>query len=130
MRTHLSAPLFAYLVVLLAAVASPGLAYEIESHARISEEATQRSSVDKVLKQSLGMAAGVNQSVSRKRLIDWVQDGSRRADSWTFFFNHFHNPLIEDWSQAGFSGFPPGRFTYGLSTGTRPSSCTRITEPA
>jgi hypothetical protein len=77
-------------------------AYEVETHRAISEVAASRSTVDGQLKESLAISAGVEAKVREESLLKWILDGSLRADDWTYFFNHFHNPLAADWSQAGF----------------------------
>lgn len=77
------------------------LAYEVETHKKISEIAATRSAVDERLKQSLGISAGLDLTVRGQSLLEWIEEGSVRADDWTYFVNHFHNPLAGDWSQAG-----------------------------
>jgi len=78
-------------------------AYEIETHEALSETAARRSSADGVLTQSIGLSEGLKTEVRGQRLLDWIKQGSLHADDWTYFFNHFHNPLAGDWSQAGFA---------------------------
>ena len=76
-------------------------AYEVETHRAISEVAASRSTVDGQLKESLAISAGVEAKVREQSLLKWILDGSLHADDWTYFFNHFHDPLAADWSQAG-----------------------------
>jgi hypothetical protein len=80
-------------------------AYEVETHRAISEVAASRSTVDGRLKESLAISAGLNGKVGEQSLLKWIQDGSLHADDWTYFVNHFHNPLAGDWSQAGLPPF-------------------------
>jgi len=55
------------------------------------------------LKESLGLTAGLAETVNKKSPEDWIAEGSRREDDWLQFLNHFHNPL-RPWDQAGFRG--------------------------
>lgn len=76
-------------------------AYEVVSHEAISELAAARSSVGTVLRDSLGMGLGIDTDVDGQILTRWLRQGAKREDGQTRFFNHFHNPLAADWSQAG-----------------------------
>ena len=81
------------------------LAYEVETHNKISEVAAGRSAVDERLKQSLGSSTGLDLTVRGQSLLEWIEAGSVHADDWTYYLNHFHNPLAGDWSQAGLPPF-------------------------
>jgi hypothetical protein len=76
-------------------------AYEIPTHERITRASGGRSGADQVLKGSFGLDDGLNTRVSGQLLVDWLAQGSRREDNVPRFFNHFHNPLVTDWLQAG-----------------------------
>lgn len=76
-------------------------AYEVETHQAISEVAASRSTVGEQLKESLAISAGLDTKVGEQSLLKWILAGAVHADDWTYFFNHFHNPLAGDWSQAG-----------------------------
>jgi hypothetical protein len=76
-------------------------AYEVETHQAISEVAASRSTVDGRLKESLAISPGLDAKVGEQSLLKWIRAGSVHADDWTYFFNHFHNPLAVEWSQAG-----------------------------
>jgi hypothetical protein len=80
------------------------LAYEVETHKKISEVAATRSAVDGRLKESLAISTGLELVVRGQSLRDWIEAGSVHADEWGYPLNHFHNPLA-DWSQAGFLFF-------------------------
>jgi hypothetical protein len=79
-------------------------AYETATHEQISEEAATRSSLNQVLRDSIGMNAGLDTNVAGQALMLWLRQGARREDSFPRFLNHFHNPLATDWSQAGLGG--------------------------
>ncbi len=79
----------------------PAVGYEVKTHEAISQEAADRSSIDKVLKESLGLANGIDQTLAGKKVVRWIAEGSRREDDFLRFLNHFHNPL-RSWDQAGF----------------------------
>jgi len=85
------------------------LAYEVETHRAISEVAATRSALDGRLKESLEISAGLDEEVRGQSLLRWIREGSVDADDWTYYFNHFHNPLAQYWSQAGYSFFPSGQ---------------------
>jgi hypothetical protein len=89
-------------------MARPAPAYEPATHFEIGARAVDVSSVDRVLKDQLGLLAGkerVLRAASGQQLTlrDWIAVGSyleddppRRA------INHFHNPL-RAWPDAGLS---------------------------
>ena len=79
-------------------------AYEMPTHEAITQSAGNRSGADQVLRGNLGQIDGLTQSVGGQRLIEWLTQGARREDNVPRFFNHFHNPLATDWSQAGLLG--------------------------
>src|SRR5574341_1614195 len=89
----------------LAMVSSPSAdvsAYEIETHQKLSEKAAMHSDVDGRLKESLAFSTGLDLRVRGQTLQEWIGIGSMHADDWTYFLNHFHNPLAASWSEAGF----------------------------
>ena len=76
-------------------------AYEISTHEEISESAAIRSSMDLVLRNSLGVSGGLETNIAGQSLTKWLRQGARREDDFPRFLNHFHNPLAIDWAQAG-----------------------------
>ena len=78
-------------------------AYETPTHEEITRIASERSSVDEVLKAQLGLTDGLATRVLGERLTAWLMRGGRTEDSFIRFLNHFHNPLA-DWSAAGLLG--------------------------
>ena len=101
--TRIVSRLFKVSALVCLAATGPAAAYEVETHKAISLQATIRSSADVVLRESLGFREGRLTVVGNSSLTDWIGEGSLHADDWTYFFNHFHNPLAGDWSQAGFA---------------------------
>jgi hypothetical protein len=101
--TRIVSRLFNVSALVCLAATGPAAAYEVETHKAISLQATIRSSADVVLRESLGFREGRLTVVGNSSLTDWIGEGSLHADDWTYFFNHFHNPLAGDWSQAGFA---------------------------
>ncbi len=90
------------LLIVCGAATSPVAGYEAETHRGISLKATSRSSVDLFLRESLGLPEGLLTAIDKNSLTDWVRAGSMHADDWTYFLNHFHNPLAASWFEAGF----------------------------
>jgi len=86
-------------IVSLLATAAQG--YEVVTHEEVTELAAVRSSLDGVLRDSLGLGSGIDTIVKDQPLTGWLKQGASREDGQTRFFNHFHNPLAADWSQAG-----------------------------
>jgi len=76
-------------------------AFEVGSHAELSDLAVRSSLLDNVLKGQLNFPAGIEEKLlNGKNVIDLVVEGSRREDDENRFCNHFHNPL-STWSTAG-----------------------------
>ena len=97
---------------------------EIETHRRLNEyiatNPINNFSLDEYVVNQLGFKAGVGtplKSDSGERVIwEWVRDGGEYEDrpgglvpSYTRSFNHFHDPLIEPWTNAGLgvAGYSP-----------------------
>ena len=78
-------------------------AYEVPTHHAITTMAGSRSVVDQFLKDSLGLAGGLETAVRGQQLTEWLGQGGRREDDFPRFLNHFHNPLV-DWPTAGLQG--------------------------
>jgi hypothetical protein len=76
-------------------------AFEIGTHAELSERAVRSSHLNDYLNTQLNILAGINNELSTNAtIVDWVSDGGRREDRGTRFCNHFHNPL-HSWDEAG-----------------------------
>lgn len=58
------------------------------------------SNLDSFLKAQLNFLRGVEDTLSNRRVINWITEGSDREDDPGRFLNHFHNPL-RSWDQAG-----------------------------
>jgi len=96
-------------------------AYDEGTHRSIAEQATRPagSKFDQVLKDALGLAAGINQTFpgqtvqELRSVTELIGDGAFSEDVPVFrSFNHFHNPLIDPWDNAGLRAFS----IFGLST--------------
>lgn len=92
------ATLFVSALVLLQSLSAQS--FEPETHKEITVKAHSSSSLDNFLKTELGFPAGVNELVAKRRIRDWIEDGSNKEDNSSRFCNHFHNPL-SNWSAAG-----------------------------
>ena len=79
-------------------------AYETDTHQVISELAATRSSVAEALRGSLGLQTGLETALRGDTLIRWLRTGSVREDRVARYLNHFHNPTVESWLEAGFYG--------------------------
>ncbi|HSE03844.1 MAG TPA: hypothetical protein VLK35_06780 [Methylomirabilota bacterium] len=88
---------------ILLLLAGPAAAYEVSTHQAITTEAGDRSIVDAILKDNLGVSGGLETVVRGQQLTEWLGQGARREDDFIRFLNHFHNPLA-DWSAAGLLG--------------------------
>jgi hypothetical protein len=86
------------------------MAYDPETHVELSVKAasTEASSIDRVLKLELGLSGGVTttfRGVARpglRRVDELIGDGAFSEDTPAFrSLNHFHNPLIVPWDDAG-----------------------------
>lgn len=91
--------------------------YESATHEAISQEAVERSAIDKILKETLGIRAGIDETISGKKIVKWIAEGSRREDDFFRPFHHFHNPL-RSWDDAGFSAVLPFFPSLELSVGS------------
>ncbi|HEX6474939.1 MAG TPA: hypothetical protein VF114_07640, partial [Candidatus Limnocylindria bacterium] len=98
MTRYTGSALFIAQLVFLTVAAS---AYEIETHALISEFAGPRSQADDILKNHLGVNEGLSRIAQGFSLGFWLGEGSKREDNVLRLLNHFHNPLASGWSQAG-----------------------------
>jgi len=94
----------AILACLIVLTAQGAAAYEVETHDEISDLAASRSSVDATLKESLGFLEGLTGKVGGKSLLNRLAEGSVKEDRVARYMNHFHNPTVESWLEAGFYG--------------------------
>jgi hypothetical protein len=68
-------------------------------------------SLDEYLKNQLGIATGVltplKSGQDSKRIWDWIRMGGQYEDEpgYSRSCNHFHDPLVEPWANAGLSAF-------------------------
>lgn len=92
-----------------------GIAYDTVTHREIAERSADPSvsSVDRVLKDELRFLRGIEEvlpgrSEPRPRTIQQlIGDGALFEDSLdTRVLNHFHNPLLDPWDEAGLRALP------------------------
>src|SRR5437867_3942652 len=92
--------------LIISALASAALAYEVFDHASMALNATAASSADSRLREDLLWSDGLQTRLkldgsSRDRTIQaWIGEGAQREDDSTRSVNHFHNPLRR-WDEAG-----------------------------
>jgi hypothetical protein len=89
------------LVAMMLLVANSSEGYEIGTHKEMVGAAVGQSATDQILKEDLGLEAGILTKIRAKPLEDWLNDGAANEDDIPRFLNHFHNPLASNWSQAG-----------------------------
>ena len=106
----------AALVVLLVLVGSSwsAVAYDPDTHRAVAKKSASAevSALDQLLKRELGLTDGIGAQfpgtteATRRQVDDLIGDGARSEDV-PFFrsFNHFHNPLIDPWDNAGLRAF-------------------------
>ncbi len=76
-------------------------AYDIGTHQRIAERATDQSVVNTYLRDQLDLREGANEIFLGRSVRDWITFGTRFEDEPSArVLNHFHNPL-QAWGQAG-----------------------------
>jgi len=113
----------------LIGIASYCQAFEVSTHRKLNEAATNSSTLNDYLRSNLGFSDGANQIIARHKVIDWIKDGGEFEDQGNFFhtggryYSHFHNPLMP-WSQAGLN------ITYQGVTFFNESSLLWAQEPA
>jgi len=94
------------LVVALMVVSIPAVAecYEVATHGELVRAAVAGSVTEQILKDDLGIPAGLRTLVLGRFLDDRAVAGGTREDDFPRFLNHFHNPLASSWSEAGLGG--------------------------
>jgi len=103
MKRHCPYPVMLGLVIFLVSV-RPAIAYEVETHRRMSDLASRRSSSNETLTEALGLSRGLNEEIARRSLLNWLAEGSVKEDRIARYLNHFHNPTADSWLGAGFGG--------------------------
>ncbi|MGH2598832.1 MAG: hypothetical protein ACRDJ9_05535, partial [Dehalococcoidia bacterium] len=107
--------LFALLLVELLVLPIVASAYETPTHEAITQIAGERSGVDQVLKDHLGLSTGLATPIRGQELTEWLAQGGRTEDNFLRFLNHFHNPLA-DWSTAGLGSVGQSSILWGQNT--------------
>jgi hypothetical protein len=91
------------------AIVAPARAYDIAAHATITRRALPQSRLAEILK-SLGFEKGLSHEFFNRGLpesvVEAIAQGAMSEDEPdTRVVNHFHNPLVPKWVDAGFSAF-------------------------
>lgn len=91
------------LIALLYSIHQSAHAYTPDAHKAITQQVAEAttSSIDRILKDELGISNGILEAFQGKTAQELIGDGARRED-WppTRVLNHFHNPLTP-WPSAG-----------------------------
>ena len=103
------------LIFLFLQLHSQSFGLEKETHKYLNQYIAQNSinnfSLDQYLKNQLGIKTGVltplKSDEDSKRIWDWVRMGGQYEDEpgYSRSCNHFHDPLVEPWTNAGLSAF-------------------------
>ena len=88
----------------MALVAVQVEAYEVDTHKEFVSIAARRSTVEQRLQEDLGLPSGLGMDIRGSSLDDWLTSGAAKEDNFPRFLNHFHNPLVPSWTEAGLGG--------------------------
>jgi hypothetical protein len=92
------------LAVMVLSYAALAEGYEIGTHVDMVAAAGRRSTVDRTLKEELGLPEGLLTSIRQQTLERWLSDAGASEDDFPRFLNHFHNPLASTWTESGLGG--------------------------
>ncbi len=81
-------------------------AYDLLTHETINVGGALESTTGSRLRFELGFPKGVEETISGKRVIDWIREGGSLEDNGFRPRNHFHQPLQSPWRDAGLRDFP------------------------
>ncbi len=95
--------IFSMALLLLMVCSRAGSAYQNWTHEAINVGAAVQSALDSHIRNELGGATGVEESVGGRRVIDWIREAGVQEDKPFRFRNHFHQPLRSPWRTAGLS---------------------------
>ncbi len=95
--------IFSMALLLLMVCSSAGSAYQNWTHEAINVGAAVQSALDSHIRNELGHARGVEESVGGRRVIDWIREAGVQEDKPFRFRNHFHQPRRSPWRIAGLS---------------------------
>lgn len=78
------------------------------THKKLTESAIDKSQLNDILKNNLGIQNGVNEYLQNRKIRDWLREGSFLEDVPDCrASNHFHNPLNTlPWTNSGMSDSP------------------------
>ena len=109
--------LLGWLVISMIPAAQPASAWETYTHQEVHGKAVTEGSVglfllDTYLKEQLQFKNGINETVNKMSVLDWIKEGAAREDDPKRWLNHFHRPLLTR-DQAGLR-YRPWFFLYLL----------------
>jgi hypothetical protein len=83
----------------------PAHALNVQTHALVNQVAAQNIAMDAFLKSEIGLLRGIEESVRRRTVVQWLGEGGIREDDNIRFLSHFHDPLHgAPWTTAGLGG--------------------------
>ncbi|MBI2155100.1 MAG: hypothetical protein HYU24_15575 [Candidatus Rokubacteria bacterium] len=94
------------LLVGLVGYTSVSEAYDLLTHEAVNVGGALESTTGSRLLSELGFAKGVDETISGKRVIDWIREGGSLEDNLPRPLNHFHYPLRSPWRDAGLKDLP------------------------
>ena len=109
------------ILIVLVCGGGTAVAYDTQTHGELATKSASAevSALDRFLKQELGFTDGITTQfpgitrVTRRRVDQLIGDGATSEDVPPFrSLNHFHNPLIDPWDNAGLRAFS----IFGLPT--------------
>ncbi len=85
--------------------ARPAPAWETKTHRALHDKAVTEGIaglflLDTYLKEQLLFTDGINESVNKMLVLDWIKEGAQHEDDPMRWLNHFHRPLLPR-DQAG-----------------------------
>ena len=74
------------------------------THPHLTDRAIKVSKIDTLLKDNLNLSDGIASDLGEKPILDLVKDGAELEDDPACrASNHFHDPLVPSWEEAGLS---------------------------
>lgn len=107
MRTKMKKSLIQIIYILLLPILLNPLnifAFSDDSvHKEINKYSAYQSTLDEdnYLAEELLFKNGLTSVILNKRIFEWIREGGEAEDARTRALNHFHDPLENDWDQAG-----------------------------
>ena len=72
------------------------------THPHLTKSAINKVTLDEFLNNNLNLKEGINTIVKKKTIAEWLESGAELEDKPACrASNHFHDPLVEDWTMSG-----------------------------